>query len=267
VAEEVEGVDALYGLDPSEFTAARNALAKRLRSEGRREDAAAVAALRKPNVVAAALNRAARRSPELVDDALAAGDRLRAATEAAVGGDASGLREANAEDRKATDALVDEAAGDLANGGASLREKAAATIRAAVLDEDLADELRRGVLETDHSTSDLGIGFGFGLAATADGGDATVIDLPAARRARAAKRRPNADDREAERVRAEAAEAERARRRHVAALEEAASKAEAHASRLVARAERLEAEAAEARREADEASAAAEEARRAVDDA
>ncbi|MGH9179173.1 MAG: hypothetical protein ACRD0N_11565 [Acidimicrobiales bacterium] len=42
----------LYALDPEEFTAARNELAKQLRAEGRRDHATAVGKLRRPSVTA-----------------------------------------------------------------------------------------------------------------------------------------------------------------------------------------------------------------------
>ena len=60
---EPDGVDALYGLALDEFVPARDALAKRARAEGRREDAAAIAALRKPSVAAWAANQAIRSQP------------------------------------------------------------------------------------------------------------------------------------------------------------------------------------------------------------
>src|SRR5207253_699169 len=45
-------VDDLYGLALDEFVPRRDALAKRLRADGRREEAAEVGALRKPSVAA-----------------------------------------------------------------------------------------------------------------------------------------------------------------------------------------------------------------------
>lgn len=54
--------DDLYALPPEEFVAARDALARSLP----KDEAAAVRALRRPTVVAAAINAAVRRSPALV---------------------------------------------------------------------------------------------------------------------------------------------------------------------------------------------------------
>lgn len=290
----VDDVDGLYDLDPAEFTAARNALAKQLRAAGNKEEAKEVAALRKPNAPAWALNQVARRSPDLVEAALAAGAGLRLATEAAVGGDPSGLRDAAAADRSATSALVAEASALLPSGGQAVQGRLADTVRAAVLDETVADLLCRGVLASDHAQP--GLGFGGDPTTT---GLATVTDLGQARSSRRRKEeakakaaqagederdvdgegdgggdgdgvkelRPSAAERrkaESERRKAEA-EAERVRRRHQAEMEDVARKAERRAERLTAAAERAEDEAAALRAEADHAGREAEQARSAAD--
>src|SRR3954462_6936203 len=97
----VDEADELYGLPDAEFTPARDALAKRLRAEKRREDADAVKALRKPSVAAGAINRAVREHG--ADEVLAAGEALRSAHEALLSGDgdATGVREAMARERDA----------------------------------------------------------------------------------------------------------------------------------------------------------------------
>lgn len=53
-------LDRLYGLPPAEFTPERDALARRLRSEGDKQQAAEVAALKKPVLAAWAVNRLVR---------------------------------------------------------------------------------------------------------------------------------------------------------------------------------------------------------------
>ena len=50
----------LYGLPLERFTEERNALAKRLREEGQRDEAATVSKLRKPSVAAWAVNQIVR---------------------------------------------------------------------------------------------------------------------------------------------------------------------------------------------------------------
>jgi hypothetical protein len=76
-------IDRLYGLPLDEFTPARNALARRLRSEGRRDEAAEVAALRKPVVSAWAVNRVVREHPDDVRALLDAAGAIRAGAEGA----------------------------------------------------------------------------------------------------------------------------------------------------------------------------------------
>jgi hypothetical protein len=164
MAEDVTTADDLYGLEPSEFVAARDALARRLRAAGDRAAAADVAKLRRPSTVAWALNRAAREHPELLERALDGGQRLRAATEAAVGGDVAGLREATAVERSASDRFLDEAESNLGRSAAT-QPKLAATLRAAAVDAEVADALRRGVLTTDHEASGFGFAADFAIGA------------------------------------------------------------------------------------------------------
>ncbi len=77
----------LYGLPIGEFVAARDDLARRTRAGGDRELADAVKALRKPTVVADALNRAVRADPAAIDALLDAADRLRLTQEALLAGE------------------------------------------------------------------------------------------------------------------------------------------------------------------------------------
>ena len=78
--------DDLYALPPGEFTRARDERAKALRKEGKREEADAVKALRKPTVAAWALNQLARRRAKDVERLLTAGEKLRAAQEELLAG-------------------------------------------------------------------------------------------------------------------------------------------------------------------------------------
>jgi hypothetical protein len=74
VADEL---DALWGLPLEEFTAERDALAKRMRADGRRDEAAEVAALRKPSVAAWVVNRLARARRDDVHELVAAAEAIR----------------------------------------------------------------------------------------------------------------------------------------------------------------------------------------------
>ena len=53
-------IDRLYGLPLAEFTKERDALARRLRADGKRDEATAIADLRKPVLGAWVVNRLAR---------------------------------------------------------------------------------------------------------------------------------------------------------------------------------------------------------------
>jgi hypothetical protein len=143
--------DELYALPPAEFTRARDERAKALRKEGRREEADAVKALRKPTVAAWALNQLARTRPEQLERLLAAGHGLRAAQEELLaGGDRKALQRAAATEREVVAKLADSATGLAAEAGEragpALREKIAETLHAAALDEETAEELRAGRL-------------------------------------------------------------------------------------------------------------------------
>jgi len=136
--------DELYGLPPGEFTRARDERAKELRKEGDREAADAVKALRKPTVAAAAVNRLSRSRDKDVESLLAAGEELQAAQEdLRAGGDRSAFQRAAARERE----LVSELA---AEAGPGVQEKVAATLHAAALDADIAEQLRAGRLAKEH---------------------------------------------------------------------------------------------------------------------
>lgn len=143
----VDEADELYGLPDDEFTAGRDALAKRLRGEKRRDEADEVKALRRPNVAAGAINRAVREHG--ADDLLAAGEALRAAHEALLSGDgdAAAVRAATAAEREAVRDFVRLALGEDAT--ASTEEKVRATLHAASVDDDVRELLVAGRLERD----------------------------------------------------------------------------------------------------------------------
>ena len=69
--------ETLYGLALDEFTAAREELAKAHRREGRKEDAARVAALRKPVLAAWVVNRLARDERETMRGLVAAAGAIK----------------------------------------------------------------------------------------------------------------------------------------------------------------------------------------------
>ena len=154
VPEPQEPAD-LYRLDPEDFVAARNGLVKRLRASGARAEADLVAKLKRPSATAWALNQVAPERPELIDRVLAAGAGLRAAMEAAVAGDASGLRDAQRVERAAIDGALGAAVARLGTkANEAVRQKMSDTLRAAIIDESVAQRLRTGTLDADHAPNE-----------------------------------------------------------------------------------------------------------------
>ncbi len=111
-------IDRLYGLPLTEFTKERDVLARRLRADGRRDDAATIAELRKPVLAAWVVNRLAREQrtdvKALVDAAAeiragkpGADDRFRATADELVRAGREALAEAG---RPATDAVLRDVA-------------------------------------------------------------------------------------------------------------------------------------------------------------
>jgi hypothetical protein len=76
VSELPKEAERLLAVAASDFVEARKKLVRTLRDEGRREEADAVAAIKKPSPVVLAVNRAARDRPQAAKDAAKAADRL-----------------------------------------------------------------------------------------------------------------------------------------------------------------------------------------------
>jgi hypothetical protein len=175
LATELAG-DELFGLPPEEFVAARDEVARRLRREGDAEAARRVKALRRPSLSAWAVNQLARSRQQALEGLLAAGERLRAAHQAALaGGDAAELRAATRAEREAVAGLVSAALDRLREAGhpttETTRDRIAATLHAAAASPEAADLVRHGRLTADLDPS------GFGAA---PGGPAAVAGRPAA---------------------------------------------------------------------------------------
>lgn len=155
--------DELYGLPLDQFVPERTALARALRSAGRREEASEVAALRKPSVAAWAVNQLVRTQRKGVDELLDAGDALRAAHDRVLAGrgDAGSLRDAVARERAAVDALTRAARGLLTSQGHELSptiiERVSDTLHAAALDDDARAQVRDGRLERELRHVGLGM--------------------------------------------------------------------------------------------------------------
>src|SRR5687768_1129626 len=223
----VRETQKLYGLPPSEFTAARNARAKALKPDDA-ELAAAVAALPKPTVAAAALNELVREDPSEVRALVQSGKRLRAAQESAVKGKRVDLDASIREHREA----LDRVQRDLRRRKLTDQtlDRAIRTLRVASVEPDLQPKLERGLLHEDLSAS------GFGL-------DPGIVPARPPAKKTAKQHAPKVDKRAQERKRREALDRLREAQ---AALADAERKAKA------------------AQREVDRAAAAVEKAQRAV---
>ena len=124
-------VDELFTMAPAEFVPARNALAKALKADGHRDEAAAVAALRRPTVPDWALNSVALQDPDVVADAVDAAEHLRSVQAAALGDPSAApdLREAMAQAREASGALRKAAEDVLRRAGRPAGDMSALTSR------------------------------------------------------------------------------------------------------------------------------------------
>lgn len=261
--------DELYSLPAAEFTAARDALARRLRADGRREDAEAVKKLRRPTAAAAALNRAVRARPEALEELLCAGRNLTRAQERLVAGhgDRSVLREASEHVREATSALAALAAEQERLSPGS-EDRVRATLHAALVDATVREALSAGRLEREAEPGGGLGGASSELAAPRPERRAAAPSVRAARQAEDARRRAagerlaeaSREARDIERKLGRAAKrAERTaaavdtQRERLAAAEREAAEAEKEAAALQAALRRAKGEAAAAQAEVEEA--------------
>jgi predicted ribosome quality control (RQC) complex YloA/Tae2 family protein len=240
-------IDGLFTLPLEEFTAARNALARRLKQDGDAEAAEHVRALAKPTVPVWTINQLARNDPGAVRSLLAAGAELRKAQERALAGrgGSDALRSAQAKQREAVRDLGDRARTVLDSSShpatPAVLERVARTLEAAALDEESRPLLKAGRLAAELEPGGFDSLAGFGI--------------PTGRAA------PAAGDELAERRR----QKEEARRRK-RELQEKVRDLERRATEAEREAERAERTASEAREAADEARDAADAAAAELDD-
>ena len=234
-ADVTEAARELYASPPEGFIAARDALAKRLKDEGRADEAAEVKKLRRPSIVAWAVNAAARDHPEEVAALLEAGQALRRAQRSALsGGGGDEMRTATEERRTRVQTLTDPAVAAIGERGAAHRDAITATFEAASVNDELGQRLASGTLDRD-ARPEAGFGAveGFELLL---GGAAAEEEEAAPKKDDAASRR--------ERVRAAREAVQRA-----GAAERAADKARRRAEELKERAAAAAAAAREAEQE------------------
>jgi hypothetical protein len=115
-------IDALYQVPLTDFTAARNALAARVKGEQGAEAANAIKALQKPSIPAWVVNQLFWRDRREFEKVTKAGDRLRAAQQLRLAGhgDADDLREAITARQEAIQALNNRAKEIMRSGGLTL---------------------------------------------------------------------------------------------------------------------------------------------------
>ena len=138
-------LDRLFQLPLSDFTAGRDELAKRLRGEGRREEAEQVKQLRKPTVAVWLVNRLAREHELDVQRLAKVGETLAKSQATLAAGE---FAEARREEQRTLERLS-RAARELAareGVGEGAVPRATETLRAASLSDQGRELLRRGRL-------------------------------------------------------------------------------------------------------------------------
>lgn len=242
---EVETPEQLFELPLDEFTAARNALARRLKQDGDAETAEQVRGLTKPSLAAWTVNQLARREPEEVRSLLNVAARLRSAQERSLQGEraADELRAAQAEEREVIRRLAQRAGellreNDRPASGTTL-EKVSSLLRAAAVSEPGRTALREG-----HLTGDVEV-TGFDAFAG--------LEVPKGR----GRPATSSGDDLAERRRQKREEEQRRKRlqKEVRELTTRAEAAEREAEKARKTADEADTEAAERRRQADAAAA------------
>ena len=142
-----DAVDLLYGLDPTEFTARRDALAAEARTAGDRPLATAIKALRRPSVAAYAVNLLARELGDQVAQLIDLGHRLQQAQEAL---SAEEIRALGRQRHQLIAGMAQQAASLARDGGPPVSESALreieSTLEAALGDEGAAAAVRQGCL-------------------------------------------------------------------------------------------------------------------------
>ncbi|MGA4691779.1 MULTISPECIES: hypothetical protein [Rhodococcus] len=140
--------DALYGLDPGDFVAARSEFAAQAREAGDRELTAAIGRLRKPTVAAWMVNLLARERADELAALLDIGAALRTAQRRLSG---SEMRKLSEQRRRVVAALERDAGRLAADRGRTVSESAlrevGRTLNAALSDPDIGEQVRQGRLD------------------------------------------------------------------------------------------------------------------------
>ncbi len=146
MAEVPKDIEKLLAVAPEDFVEERKRLARKLRDEGRADDARGVAETAKPSVVVLAVNRAARDRPQAAKDAARAAERL---SRAQLSGKPDEYRELLGEMEQASALLAEVAVANLSRGKTAteaMRRRVADHIRGVLANETLRRLLVRGAL-------------------------------------------------------------------------------------------------------------------------
>ena len=203
--------EKLLAVSPDEFVEERKQLVKRLRDEGRSDEAAAVADLRKPSAVVLAVNRAARDRPKAAEAAVKAAENVEKAQGS---GDLDAFRAAMSELDDALDLLGEVAVAHVSPSGKkatdAMRRRVHDLLRRAVATKETRAALRQGVLLEEQEAA----------------GFAAIPGLSRKPRAKAPERTVSAQNARAEREAEKRLERERALRAELADAQEALKAAE-----------------------------------------
>ncbi len=252
-------IDGLFQLSLAEFTGARNALAKRLKNEGRTLDAERVKALAKPSAPAWVVNRLYWQDAKAIERLLTLGERARKAQTGQLKN--ADLRALIEEKKQMTTALLTKAAAILEEAGQAASADSMRRV-SATLESLAAWGHMEGVPRAGRLTAELDPP-GFDTLAVMMGGKKLEaekvllfrapkpVEDPAARRARLH----------------EAAQAAEKARREAERAEAALAKANARVAAVEAQKQEVEARYAEAKEAARLASSEAKKAAQAVADA
>jgi len=135
----------LLAVAPGDFVDERNQLARRLRDDGRSEEAATVAALRKPPPVVLAANRAARSRPQAAKRAVRAAERAAKR----LGSDSDAREELEAQLGLLEDVALAYLGTNDKPASEDARRRLRDLLRNAVADEETRAALAQGVLEAE----------------------------------------------------------------------------------------------------------------------
>jgi hypothetical protein len=145
--------EKLLAVAPEDFVEERKRLVRKLRDEGRADDARAVAQVKKPTPVVLAVNRAARDRPQAAKDAARAAGRL---GRVQLSGKADEYRKLLSEMDQASGLLSDVAVANLSRGKSAsdaVRRRVRDHLRGALASEETRQQLVGGTLADEVETA------------------------------------------------------------------------------------------------------------------